>query len=194
MLTLKKIAITGGVAAGKSTVCQFLRHLGAYTIDADEIVHQLLSSPTLSKQIVDFLGTDVIINGTLSREKIAKKVFDDPKKLESLEKLIHPYVLKEIEKNYKKVRAEKKYPLFVVEMALLFEIGVQKDFDYTVAVIADETLCKKRFTKKAFEKRTKRQLSQDEKAQKADFVITNDGSLKKLKEKVKKLFIDLTKN
>jgi len=91
MLKLVKIAITGGVASGKSSVCRFFQELGAYVVNADAIVHKLLDpSSDLGKQIIQLFGT-------LSRKRLSEIVFEDPEKLEKLEKLLHPAVLKKIE-------------------------------------------------------------------------------------------------
>ena len=101
MLRLKKIAVTGNVASGKSTVCLFLKECGAYVVNADSIVHKLLSpETTLGKSIINLLGYDVIIDGQFDRRAIAEKVFKDYSLLKDLEKILHPEVQKEINKEY----------------------------------------------------------------------------------------------
>ena len=88
-ITLRKIAVTGGIASGKSTVCHLFEKLGAYTVSADAIVHQLLDpTQSLGKKVIVLLGPDVVIEGQLSRERIAQKVFCNPCLLKKLEKLI----------------------------------------------------------------------------------------------------------
>ncbi len=90
MLKLEKVAITGGLSCGKSSVCRYFKELGAYVISADEIVHQLLI-PTneLGQEVIALLGKDIAVNGTIDRSMIAKKVFENKTLLLSLEKLIH---------------------------------------------------------------------------------------------------------
>ena len=86
-IKLLKIAVTGEVASGKSTVCNYFKQLGAYVVDADEIAHKLLSSKQtpVGQKIIKFLGTDILEKGEISREKIADIVFDDLEKLEILD-------------------------------------------------------------------------------------------------------------
>src|SRR3989344_834415 len=98
MLKLKKIAITGGVASGKTSVCRFLQELGAFVVNADVIVHELLVPGTdLGQQIIRQFGPEVLQNGEISRRVIAEKVFEDPQQLLKLEKLLHPAVLHKIQ-------------------------------------------------------------------------------------------------
>jgi len=196
---LKKIAITGGLSSGKSSVCLFLRKLGCYVISADEIVHELLSkNQDIIQKVIKLLGTDILINNQIDRPKIAKKVFSQPLLLKSLEKILHPVVQKEINKQYELKRKDGLTSLFVAEIPLLFEQGSDADFDFVVVVGADEDLRKERFklaTSYAldeFEKRQSRQLSMQEKLLKADYVIRNNGSLIDLQHSVDELYKKLT--
>jgi dephospho-CoA kinase len=193
MLKLIKIAVTGGVASGKSSVCRFFENLGAYVVIADAIVHELLKSDTnLSQQIVRQFGHEVIQNGQISRKILADKAFQDPIQLKKLEELIHPAVLKEIERLYTVACNLGKFTSFVVEIPLLFEIGVASFFDVTVTVLADESEAKERFHRAGFQKteydlRMKRHLSPEQKASKSHFTLQNKGSLESLQEEVIKL-------
>lgn len=194
MLKLRKVAVTGGLSSGKSSVCRFLKELGAYVVSADEIVHQLLSTDILLiQQVIALLGPEVCIDGKIDRKRVAAQVFQQPEKLQSLERIIHPAVRNVINHQFDKENRHQKYPLFVVEIPLLFETGANRDFDYTVAVWADETKCQERFgNKKDYELRMMRQMTQKEKAAKADFIIENNGSLDDLYQAVKKLYKKLT--
>src|SRR5579872_2924272 len=101
MLKLKKIAITGGVASGKTSVCRFFKELGAFVVNADAIVHELLDPDTdLGQQIIKQFGSEILADGKLSRKMIAEKAFKDARQLEQLEKLLHPAVLRKIEELY----------------------------------------------------------------------------------------------
>lgn len=193
MLKLRKIAITGGLAAGKTTVCQFFKELGAYVINADAIVHQLLSPNTdVGRRVIALLGADVLQASAIDRKKVSDKVFSHPDKLQALEQIIHPAVFDAIEKEYQQVKKEGKYPLFIAEIPLFYETQIPVDFDTVIAVTADTVLCKERFAqshpKAEFELRMKRLLDQEIKNQRADYVLQNNGTLKELKEKVKQLF------
>jgi len=200
MLRLKKVAVTGGIACGKSTFCSYLMELGAYVVSADRIVHQLLSlDTTLGTNIVKLLGSDVVVDKQINRDAIAKTVFNNPKLLRALEEILHPAVFNQIEIEYEQIRKKGTYPLFIAEIPLLFEVGANKYFDSTVAVLADETLCKERFitavakTEEEYHKRSSKQLPQKEKAAKADYVVLNNGNLKDLFYEAKKIFDELTK-
>lgn len=199
MLKLRKGAITGGISCGKSSVCRILKELGAYVVSADEIVHQLMSPNTvLGQKIIALIGSDILINNKIDRSQVAKKVFNQPELLRSLETLLHPAVREEIEKQYELFKQQQRHPLFIAEIPLLFETGNTSGYDFTVAVIADENLCEQRFVnatgydKEEYFKRKNRQLSQLEKAKRADFVIHNDGSQEELKQSVIELYKKLT--
>lgn len=201
MLTskLKKIAVTGGLASGKSIVCRFFNELGAYVVSADEIVHQLLSSPTaLTQEVVDLFGPEIIVNGQIKRSQVAKIAFQQPTLLKSLEDLLHPAVRDEIDKHYLRAASTCAYPLFVAEIPLLFETGADQLYDDTVAVIADEELCMQRYEEATgcdaneYHRRMARQLSQAAKASKAGNVIVNNGSLAELKAAAEDLYKKLS--
>lgn len=193
MLKLRKVAVTGGLSCGKSSVCRFFEKYGAYVVSADDIVHQLLSPETnLGKKIIQLIGDDIISNNRIDRSKIAKKVFNQPKLLHSLEQALHPAVLEEIKKQYIQAN-EKKAVLFVAEVPLLFEAGMENFFDVVVTVVADPEMSKQRFQQATgqnsaeFDKRSKRQLTLEAKIKKADYVIKNCGSLQELEDKTKQI-------
>lgn len=192
---LCKVAVTGGVSCGKSTVCRFLKEFGAYVVSADEIVHQQLSPNTnLGQKVVKLLGSEIVRDHLIDRSLIAEKVFNDPQLLKSLENLLHPAVRDEIEKHYEEQQALGNTKLFVAEIPLLFETGSEKFYDKTITVAANPDLCKKRFlqikgySSEELEKRMSRQLPVSEKIKRADFVIYNDGDLSELKHATKNLY------
>jgi dephospho-CoA kinase len=193
MLKLLRIAITGGIASGKTSVSRVFQELGAYVVIADAIVHELLAHDTeICQQIARLLGPDVLVDGQLSRLAIADKVFKKPDALHDLEKVLHPAVLNKIEELFRSA-ATGTYSAFVVEFPLLFEIGQEKIFDITIAVDSDESLCKKRFIQKGFteeeyERRMQRQLKPKAKMRQANYVIVNNGSLEDLRKQVREIY------
>lgn len=198
MLKLKKIAVTGGLSCGKSSVCRIFKELGANVVSADEIVHQLLSPQvSFGQQVIELMGPEIIVEGQIDRSRIAKKVFNNRTLLNSLEKILHPAVNNEIEKIYQKALSKDKDKLFVAEIPLLFESDFGQ-YDAVIAVVAGYNTCKQRFENSTdsphdeFDKRMARQLSPEEKAKKADFVIRNDGSLEELRQAVGALYKTLT--
>lgn len=193
MLKLKKIAITGGVASGKTSVCRFFEELGAYVVNADAIVHELLTPDTdLGQQIIRLLGPEIVKNGKISRKVVAEKAFKDSSLLRKLEGLLHPAVLRKIEEFYSSACKGERYSSFVVEIPLLFEIEAEKFYDVVIAVLSDEAKAKKRFEQAGFQKteydlRMSRQLKPEQKAAKAHYTIHNNGSIEDLRREVVKL-------
>lgn len=187
--------MTGGLSCGKSSVCRLFKDLGAYVCSADEIVHQLLSPEKhLGQEVIKLIGIEIVVNNRIDRNVIAKKVFDQPKLLQALEKLLHPAVYKAIESQYESLKGEGKKGLFVIEIPLLFESEHIPPFDATIAVVAPETLCIERFQKgeEEYRKRMSRQLSPEEKARRATYVIHNDGSWDSLRSAVANIYHQLT--
>ena len=217
VLKLKKIAITGSLATGKSSLCSIFQELGAYVVSADQIVHQLLSLETkhtekkttesraIKERVVLLLGNQIIVDGNIDRKKVAEIVFQSPEKLKELEQIIHPHVKEEIVRMYEQVLEEKKYSLFVVEIPLFFEMlkstweNWQNWFDHIICVTASEDVAVARFIKKTgytkedYKRRASFQMSQDEKAKRADFVLTNEGTLEDLKKSANMLYQKLIK-
>lgn len=195
---MKKMAVTGGLSTGKSSVCRILKNLGAYVVSADEVVHQLLSHAKLKTSIIELLGKEIIVDEQIDRSKVAEKVFSNPDLLAALEKLIHPLVYQELIRQYR-IQAGLKMPptFFVAEVPLLFESGGEEFFPLTVAVVADKERCYQRFhqatgkPREEFDKRMKRQLSIEEKGLKAKYLIDNNGTYEELCEKVEKLYKSL---
>lgn len=199
MLKLKKVAVTGGISSGKSLVCQYLSEFGAYVVDADKIVHQLLHPETeIGQKVIALLGERIIEKQTISRPRVAKLVFLNPRLLKSLEKLLHPPVYEEINRIYDEVAGRKNPPpLFVAEVPLLFESGGDAYFDKTIAVVSEKEKCWERYRdstgneREDFNRRVACQLPQLAKAEKADIVIHNEESLDSLKKKTKTIYESL---
>ncbi|GAB5411391.1 MAG: dephospho-CoA kinase [Chlamydiales bacterium] len=187
-VSIKKVAITGVPGSGKSTVAAIFGELGAYRIDTDKIAHRLLDQDSqLQRKIKDAFGQE-IFSGEL-RKNLAEVVFSDPKKIEELEKLIHPKILHVLLNEMKE--AEKNQLIYVAEVPLLFEINWDKHFDVTLCITANPSLCLSRsgMTEGEYNRRMKRQLSQAEKAQRADYVIENNRDLVALKTEIEELGI-----
>jgi dephospho-CoA kinase len=187
----KKIAVTGGIASGKSTVCHLFEDLGAYYVSADEIVHQLLQPTTaIGKEIIDLLGIEIVVGRSLSREKIAQKVFNDPQLLRELEQRIHPEVQRIIDTKYKALSP--KIPVFIAEVPLLFEAGLENCYDLIIVVVSDEEICRKRYCNNdEYRRRSQRLIPTQEKIKKADLVIENKGSLENLRQNIQHIFNSL---
>jgi dephospho-CoA kinase len=195
-IKLKKIAVTGGIASGKSTVCQFFEQLGAFVVSADAIVHQLLVPTTqLGKEIIALLGADIVVDEKLSREKIAQKVFRNPPLLKKFEESIHPNVQKVIEAKYT-AASQTHAPLFVAEIPLLFEANQAKFYDWVIVVACDEKKSRERcrFDADEYERRNQRLMPIEEKIKQADSVVENNGNLDDLYQTIQHIYNSLKEN
>ncbi len=183
---MRKIAVTGGLATGKSTVCEFLKEFGAYVVSADEIVRQLLQAENPTGQLViKLLGPEIITKNQIDRKKISNIVFSNPALLKALETILHPAVRREIRRLFDSVKNSVAYKFFVAEVPLLHEAHMENDFDAVITVIADEKIAKKRTAdEEEFERRSRFQLPQAAKEIKATYVIKNEGNLSALKAQV----------
>jgi dephospho-CoA kinase len=183
------IAVTGPFASGKSTFVRLLGELGAETVSADEIVHDLLAEDrTTISRVVERFGGDVRGERGVDRRKLGRKVFGDPEALRDLEDILHPLVRRETQRRI----AVSEAGLFVAEVPLLFEGGSGADYDYTVAVVVPEERRRAWAAERGVDEAAlmaieTRQLPQEEKAQRADIVVQNDGDVDKLKKQAEEL-------
>jgi dephospho-CoA kinase len=193
VLSLRKIAVTGGLAAGKSTVCQLLKESGAYVADADEIVRKLLTKESpVGQQVIKLLGPEIITKNQIDRKKISNIVFSNPSKLKDLEMILHPAVREELTRLFNSIKNSKVYRFFVAEVPLLYEAHMENDFDTVIAVAADEATARKRSAgSQEFDRRSRFQLPPAAKQDKATFVIKNSGDLRALKAQVSALIPQL---
>ncbi len=178
---MRKIAITGTLGAGKSTVCQILADSGAFIIDADKIAHQLILDDC-RQDIIQLLGPEIITDGEIDRQKVADIVFNNGKKLTSLEEILHPHILKKIKDTIENIQTANTHSLFVAEIPLLFECNWQKLFDLTICVTRQQ-----KPDKPEWKKRMNYQMIEEEKAKNADIILTNDGTYNDLKSQIQNL-------
>jgi dephospho-CoA kinase len=187
------VGLTGGLAAGKSEALRALGELGAATLSTDAVVQELLATDELRDALVERLGEDVAPGGEVDRSVVAERAFADPEHREWLEGLLWPKVGERVTSWREEVDGADPAPVAaVVEVPLLFEAGMDGAFDHTLAVIADEEVREERAGARghaAVASRTGRQLPQEEKAERAGFVVRNDGSLHELKESLSR-FLD----
>jgi dephospho-CoA kinase len=178
------VGLTGGMAAGKSEALAALERLGAATLSSDAVVRELLTTGEIRDRLVERFGDAVAPNGEVDRDKVAKVVFADDEQRKWLEELLWPRVGQRIVEWREELERRDPPPrAAVVEVPLLFESGMEPAFDSTIAVIADEAVREERAGQRGHEgvaSRTSRQLPQGEKAQRADFVVRNDGTLDEL--------------
>lgn len=158
-------------------------------------MHELLTGPELRDQLVERWGDEVAPGGTVDRAAIARIVFDRPEEREWLQGALWPRVGARVAEWRTELDSLSPPPrAAVVEVPLLFESGMEGVFDLTVAVAAEEDIRAQRAGARGHEGvegRTSAQLSQEEKSQRADFTIRNDGTLQELEEKLSELLDSL---
>lgn len=180
------VGLTGGIGSGKSTALAALGELGAATLSADAVVHELLGSDELRDAITERFGRDVLdIDGAIDRSAVAARVFGQADDRAWLEGLLWPRVGARIMEWRAEIDASDALPpAAIVEVPLLFESGMDSVFDTTIAVVADEPLRAERANARghtAVAERAGRQLTQQEKADRAGYVVRNDGTREELK-------------
>lgn len=189
------VGLTGGIAAGKSEALAALRRIGAETLSTDAVVHELLDLPAVRAELVDRLGPGVVARGHVDREAVADAVFRDPAERQWLEGVLWPRVGERIASWREELDRRDPRPVAaVVEVPLLFESGMEDAFDATVAVVAEESIRAERAGARGhagLESRTSRQLDQAQKAERADFVVENDGDLADLERTIARLVATL---
>jgi dephospho-CoA kinase len=182
------VGLTGGIAAGKSEALAALERLGAATLSSDAVVHELLNSGEVRELLVAELGPDIAPGGEVDRGKIAEQVFGDDQRREWLEGILWPRVGQRIWHWRQDLEQSDEPPrAAVVEVPLLFEAGMESGFDATIAVVADEAVREERAAARGHAgvaSRTARQLSQEEKSEKADYTVRNDGTVDELETKL----------
>jgi dephospho-CoA kinase len=186
------VALTGTVAAGKSSALEALGRLGAETVSSDAIVHELLLTDELRELLVDRWGESVARDGRVDRNRIAEIVFRDPDELEWLESQLHPRVGERIAGWREGLDSHTRFA--VVEVPLLFESGMEALFDAVIAVVAPHAVRERRAAGRGLGElggRGERQLTDDEKAARSDFVGVNDGTLADLEAKLGELLPEL---
>jgi dephospho-CoA kinase len=172
------------MGSGKSTALGALERLGALTLSTDAVVHSLYEQQHVVDQVVDRWGAEVAPAGAVDRAALARFAFADPQERAWLEGLIWPLVGAQVAQFREGSLVHEPRPrAAVVETPLLFEAGMDGIYDATIAVIAHEELRRQRAAARGHEaadERHARQLSQQEKAERATYVVINDGTTAEL--------------
>jgi dephospho-CoA kinase len=184
------IGLTGNFGMGKSLVLDTFEELGAFTVDADDIVHELLEEKSVLDKIRQLLGDEVFDEeGNLLKDKMADKIFAEERLRFEMEDLLHPLVFERIFA----MLEEAKPSLAVVEATLIFERGYDKKFNKTITVYTDEETALGRLEEAGIDRqaaldRLKWQLPIEEKKRLADFAINNSGPPEETERKIKEIY------
>jgi dephospho-CoA kinase len=182
------VGLTGGLGSGKSTALAALGRLGAEVISSDDVVHELYGEPELRDAVVARFGPDVARDGVVDRTVLAERAFAREEDRAWLEGLLWPLVGARVGAWLERTRARRPAPrAAVVEVPLLFEAGLGDLYDATIAVVSGEELRRERAAARGHavvDERAARQLSQEQKAARATFVVRNDGTVEQLEQEL----------
>lgn len=189
-----KVGLSGGIGCGKSTILGFFREAGWRTVDSDAVVRELLATDAeVQAQLRSRWGEAVFTDGAVDRGAVAKRVFGHEGDLKWLEELLHPLV----RESWLASIDQAPCANWLVEIPLLFEKRLETRFDLTVCVfsppdVVADRMVARAYTEAQIEQRRKQQMPLEEKIERADYLISNAGSLEFLKQQTTRLIEQIT--
>jgi dephospho-CoA kinase len=185
------IGLTGAIGSGKSEALKALARLGAATLSTDEVAHEALGDPGVLEQLIARWGPGVGPGGVVDRKAVGEIVFADRDELGWLESVTHPVVGQRVVDWQAGLGEE--VDVAGVEVPLLFEAGMEPFFDGVLVIVAGERRAGWLAARgdAGVEGRSGRQLTEEEKAERATWVVSNDGTLEDLETKLRELWPEL---
>jgi dephospho-CoA kinase len=194
-----RVALTGGIATGKSHVLQEFRKRGVPCLDADDLAHGVTTAGTeATSQIAERFGVDVLdSSGAVDRHKLGAIVFADPAARRALEAIVHPAVYRAITAGLRAFELIEHSPVAVADIPLLYETGHSSDFDRVVVTLCSRDTQLSRLRARGLseleaEQRLAAQMSADEKALRADYIIRTNGTFESTNAQVDEILKILT--
>lgn len=195
----KRIGLTGGIGAGKSTAAKRFRELGVLVLDADEISRaSLKKGGACYSDVIALFGSKILtLDGEIDRKKLASIVFADEEKRRQLNAIVHPYVIETMFSRAEEALC-KSGGIAVFEVPLLFESGMHEKMDRNILVACTEEKRLKRIvvrdntTRQAALARIRAQMSEEEKRLLADYILENDGTIEQLNAQIDALLEELS--
>ena len=192
---VRRVALTGGIATGKSHVRARFEALGVPTIDSDVLAREAVAPGTSGlAAVIDRFDRDVLrSDGTLDREKLAKIVFADPDARRALEAIVHPEVRRATDGWFASLDAD-RHPYAIADIPLLYEVGRDRDFDVVIVVACGPDTQLRRLMERdnvsdeEARQRLSAQLPIDQKIRRADYVIWTDGAFEDTDRQVSAVF------
>lgn len=193
------VALTGGIATGKSVAARVLEELGCYVHHADKTAHELMEPEKPAwREIVDHFGEEILNNDkTINRSKLGSIVYSDRKERLFLNKIVHPLVSEKRKEIIQSLEKDGRYKIFVSEAALTIEAGFVQFFDRIVVVYCEKEIQIKRLMERdqisrgeALEK-LKSQKDPEEKTKYADYIIDTSGTLQSTIEQAERVYRNL---
>jgi dephospho-CoA kinase len=196
-----RIALTGGIATGKSHVLEQFRRLGVPCLDADVLTHGVTAAGTeATSAIAERFGASMLAgDGAIDRRKLGAIVFSDPAARRDLEAIVHPAVYRAITAGLLAFEKIGSYPMAVVDIPLLYETGHAPEFDKVIVTACPPEMQLARLTARGIpaaeaRQRLAAQWPTAEKASRASFVITTDGTFEETDTEVRRIFEELTRS
>jgi len=187
---MKLIGVTGSIATGKTTVVKAFKKLGAFTMNADKIVHEIYKKDKdVKRKVVKEFGKKILTRGKIDRHKLARYAFKDKKSIKRLCKIVHPEVLKKIAEGIKRTKKR----IIILDAPLLIEAGLNSSVDCIIVVSSSlakqiERSRKIGLTRDELLRRRALQMSLKRKEKFADYIISNNGSKLRIRKGVKKIW------
>ena len=190
-----RVALTGGVATGKSHVLEQFRKRGVPCLDADALAHGVTSAGTEATAAISArFGADVLArDGSVDRAKLGPIVFADPAARGDLEAIVHPAVYRAIASELRRLELSGNWPLAVADVPLLYETGHDAEFDRVIVTVCSPSTQLARLVERGMNETEARQRSTAQwptaqKASKADFVIHTDGTFEDTDRQIEEIF------
>ncbi len=190
------LGVTGGMGSGQSTVCKFFADWGCKVINADEKARFVIGhSKVLQKDLQKVFGNDIFYrDGKLNRARLAELAFKDELQTRKLNQLVHPRMVESLVDEMEKARFSGRYPIIVIDAALIYEISIERIFDEVLVVWAPlkerqkRVLSRDNLTKEQFYERISKQIDLDEKKDWGDFLIKNNAGMDALEKQTRAVY------
>jgi len=189
-----RVGLTGGLASGKSSVGKALASLGCHVLNADELGHEvLLPGGEAYGDVVREFGQGILEpDGTIDRKALAAEVFERPGRLEELNSIVHPPVIRREERLLGELAAADPHGIAVMEAAILIETGSYKRFDKVIVAFCRpeqqiERAMDRGLTREEAAARQARQMPLEEKARYADYIVDTSGTKEQTFEQVREI-------
>jgi len=193
-----RVGLTGGIGCGKSTIAAMMRALGCHVIEADPLAHKLIEpGQPAFQEVVRAFGADILHpDGHVDRGKLGTIVFADVDKLLRLNAIVHPRVLKELERLFSEYAVTNPQGVAVIEAALLIEAGYVKHLDRLVVAWCSpeqqmERLLARGMSREQIEQRLAAQIPLEEKRRRADDVVDCSVPLEETRAQVEQFVAKL---
>jgi dephospho-CoA kinase len=191
--------LTGGIACGKSTVARYFQDLGAHTIDADRVGHELIEPGHAAyEEIVERFGKEILDSGgRIDRKKLGPKVFADPQQLRVLNAILHPRIaahMRELAAEYQRANPRS---VVIIDAPLIFESGMEGTLRKVMVAWCrpeqqlERLMAKRGISREEAEQRIKAQMPLDEKCRRADYIIDCSGTIEESREQAQALYPEL---